>query len=222
MIKIYHYPLCPLSRQLRVILKDIDIGFTLVKEEFWIRRKEFIQLSPHGELPILVDRSGIVVTNIFAIIEYLREVEPSFRFMSDIPSENAVIRRLFAWFNVKFYGEVTKIILDEKLIKFLRNGGSPNVELLKIAQTKLKLHFSYVSNLLQDNCYLAGDKITVADIAAACHISTIDYFHEIVWDYYPTIKDWYSLLKSRPSFRPLLQDYAPGFAPPQYYHVLDF
>ncbi|KJV71012.1 glutathione S-transferase, C-terminal domain protein, partial [Orientia tsutsugamushi str. UT76] len=206
MRKVYYYPLCPFSRQLRIILKEVDSVFTLIKEEFWLKKKEFITLNPNGKLPVLIETSGLVVYDIFTIIEYLREIEPNFHFICNEPEKNVAIRKLFTWFNDKFYHEVTKIILDEKLIKFLKNYGSPRSDLLKIAKTSQKAHFNFIANLLQSNSYLAGDQVTIADIAAASHISVIDYFNEVVWDYYPSVKNWYVLIKSRPSFKPLLQD----------------
>ncbi|CAM80682.1 glutathione S-transferase family protein [Orientia tsutsugamushi] len=222
MRKVYYYPLCPFSRQLRIILKEVDSVFTLIKEEFWLKKKEFITLNPNGKLPVLIETSGLVVYDIFTIIEYLREIEPNFHFICNEPEKNVAIRKLFTWFNDKFYHEVTKIILDEKLIKFLKNYGSPRSDLLKIAKTSQKVHFNFIANLLQSNSYLAGDQVTIADIAAASHISVIDYFNEVIWDYYPSVKNWYVLIKSRPSFKPLLQDYTPGFFPPKYYAELDF
>ncbi|KJV55463.1 glutathione S-transferase family protein [Orientia tsutsugamushi] len=222
MRKVYYYPLCPFSRQLRIILKEVDSVFTLIKEEFWLKKKEFITLNPNGKLPVLIETSGLVVYDIFTIIEYLREIDPNFHFICNEPEKNVAIRKLFTWFNDKFYHEVTKIILDEKLIKFLKNYGSPRSDLLKIAKTSQKVHFNFITNLLQSNSYLAGDQVTIADIAAASHISVIDYFNEVIWDYYPSVKNWYVLIKSRPSFKPLLQDYTPGFFPPKYYAELDF
>ncbi|SPR11512.1 glutathione S-transferase family protein [Orientia tsutsugamushi] len=222
MRKVYYYPLCPFSRQLRIILKEVDSVFTLIKEEFWLKKKEFITLNPNGKLPVLIETSGLVVYDIFTIIEYLREIEPNFHFICNEPEKNVAIRKLFTWFNDKFYREVTKIILDEKLIKFLKNYGSPRSDLLKIAKISQKVHFNFITNLLQSNSYLAGDQVTIADIAAASHISVIDYFNEVIWDYYPSVKNWYVLIKSRPSFKPLLQDYTPGFFPPKYYAELDF
>ena len=39
---------------------------------------------------------------------------------------------------------------------------------------------------------------------------------------YPEAKEWYMLLKSRPSFRALLQDQVPGHQAVEHYAVLDF
>jgi glutathione S-transferase len=52
--------------------------------------------------------------------------------------------------------------------------------------------------------------MSLADIAAASHVSVLDYFGDAPWREYPASKLWYSKIKSRPSFRPLLQDRWPA------------
>ena len=61
-----------------------------------------------------------------------------------------------------------------------------------------------------------------ADLAAAGHISAVDYFGDIPWTDYPVAKSWYQRVKSRPSFRPLLADTIRGTAPGPHYADLDF
>ena len=64
--------------------------------------------------------------------------------------------------------------------------------------------------------------MTLADIAAAAHISCIDYISDFDWNRHASIKDWYAILKSRPAFRSILSDHIPGFPPPPHYTDLDF
>ena len=61
MRKLYHNPICPLSRQVRVFLKELDIQFTLVKEDYWKRSKELLALNPAGILPILQESSNFII-----------------------------------------------------------------------------------------------------------------------------------------------------------------
>ena len=70
--------------------------------------------------------------------------------------------------------------------------------------------------------WLAGDDFSLADIAAASHISCLDYLGDIPWADHPGAHDWYARVKSRPSFRPLLADHIPGLPPPKHYADLDF
>jgi glutathione S-transferase len=53
-------------------------------------------------------------------------------------------------------------------------------------------------------------------------LSALDYYGEIPWAEYPQLTDWYTRIKSRPSFRPLLSDKIPGQPPVPHYAELDF
>ena len=52
--------------------------------------------------------------------------------------------------------------------------------------------------------WLAGDRLTYADLAAAAHLSAVDYLGDVPWNEDETAKAWYARIKSRPSFRTLL------------------
>jgi glutathione S-transferase len=142
--------------------------------------------------------------------------------MDEQAEVNCEIRRLCSWFNEKFYREVTKIIIDEKVIRFAQNLGGARSEFLRAAKLNFTHHMNYISSLLELKSFLAKETVSTADITAACHLSVMDYFGEIAWDKWPAVKNWYSILKSRPSFRPLLQDHVPGFVPSASYADLDF
>lgn len=219
---LYHYPLCPFSRQARIIVKELDSSLSLVKEDFWLRRPEFLKLNPSGDVPVIMELSGSVICGIYPIIEYLNAKNPSNHLMAETLEKMSEIRRLIFWFNDKFYREVTKWILDEKLIRALSRTGYPRAEYIRAAKANLHHHMVYITRLLAERAWLADDKMTFADIACASHLSVLDYLGEINWDNYAEVKYWYSLIKSRPSFAPLLQDSIPGFYPPKHYIDLDF
>ncbi len=219
---LYHYNLCPFSRQARIILKELDIPVTLVKEDFWLRRPDFLKLNHSGDVPVLTELSGAVICGIYPIIEYLHQTYPS-DLMDENFEKSAEIRRIIFWFNDKFYREVTKWILDEKLIRLVRNAGSPRMDFIRAAKNNLNNHLVYITKLLESRSYLSNSgKITFADIVCASHLSVLDYFGELNWEIYPVIKDWYSIIKSRPSFAPILRDSVGGFKPPLHYADLDF
>jgi len=60
------------------------------------------------------------------------------------------------------------------------------------------------------------------NLAAAAHLSCIDYLGDAQWDESETAKTWYARMKSRPSFRPLLAERLPGMTPSVAYADLDF
>jgi len=222
MKKLYHYPICPLSRQIRVYLKELDTEFTMIKVDYWLRNQKFLYLNPAGTLPVLEEPFGLIISGIYPITEYLYEKYPNFNFMDEEADIRCEIRRLLSWFNEKFYREITKIFIDEKVVRSIAQIGGPRTEFLRAAKLNLSHHLQYISNLLEKHSFITSDSLSCADIAAACHLSVLDYFGEIYWDKWPHIRHWYAVIKSRPSFRSLLQEQIAGFPPPPYYADLDF
>jgi glutathione S-transferase len=86
----------------------------------------------------------------------------------------------------------------------------------------LKAHLDYIGRLADGRNWLAGDNLSLADLAGAAHLSAIDYIGDVPWADFPSAKAWFQRLKSRPSFRPLLTDSVRGIAASQSYTDLDF
>ena len=93
---------------------------------------------------------------------------------------------------------------------------------MRAGHDNLRYHMTYIGHLTETRSWLAGDAMSFADLAAAAHLSALDYLGEVPWDEFETAKQWYALVKSRPSFRPLLQDRVAGFIPAGTYADLDF
>jgi glutathione S-transferase len=222
MFEVYHYPLCPFSRKLRIILKEKGLEYELVQEQFWLRRREFLKMNPGGHTPVVVDLQQKVFAGNTAIFEYFDEkftVSPTIYGNEEQRTE---IRRIEEWFDVKFYHEVTRYIFSEKIVKTLMRTEAPNSQAIQAAKKNLITHISYIEFLLSENRYLAGDLITRADFAAAAQVSVLDYVNDVPWSSYPKVKQWYALIKSRPSFKPILNDIVPGLNPPPHYNNPDF
>jgi len=225
MYRLYHHNICPFSRKTRVLMAAKEIGFELVQENFWERRKEFIAMNPAGNLPILFDNSNAaVIVGSTPIIEYIEEKHLETKcFLGESLLKKAEIRRLQNWFDEKFYNEVTKHVLQERFLnRYLPGSHSPNSEILRVARKNLNIHLSYIEYLLESRKYLGGEHISVADFAAAAQISLLDYFGDINWNHYTPAKDWYSLIKSHKIFSEILKDRLANVTPPEYYSKMDF
>ncbi|HEX2752604.1 MAG TPA: glutathione S-transferase family protein, partial [Alphaproteobacteria bacterium] len=136
--------------------------------------------------------------------------------------QRAETRRLVAWFDHKFNAEVTENLVGEKMMKRFLKMGEPHGPSIRAGHANIHYHLDYIGFLTERRRWLAGDDISLADIAAAAHLSAIDYIGDVPWDEHKAAKDWYARIKSRPSFKPLLDDVIPGFAPPSHYQDLDF
>jgi glutathione S-transferase len=219
---LYHLPLSPHSRKVRVALKEKGVEFQLVAEKVWERRQEFLALNPAGEVPVLVDPDGHVLCEAQTICEYLDEVHPDRRLIGFDPMGRAETRRLAAWFSGKFNREVSENLLGEKLMKRFMGLGEPDSARIRDGFTALSQHLDYIADLSERRRWLAGDDFSLADIAAAAQLSSLDYIGDVPWEDYAAVKDWYVRVKSRPSFRPILADHIPGLPPPKHYADLDF
>jgi glutathione S-transferase len=138
----------------------------------------------------------------------------------------AEVRRLVDWFLGKFEGEVTGYLVNEKIYKLEmpkeQGGGAPDSTVLRAARSNIKHHLKYVGYLAGTRDWLAGPRLTFADLAAAATISCVDYLGEVPWDDDEQAKHWYSRIKSRPSFRSLLADKILAMPPSPSYADLDF
>ena len=222
---LHHFPLDPASRQVRLALGEKRLAFADTPVRYWERPKALTQLNPSGLTPVLVEvRDGetLVLCESRAILEHLEEAYPQAPLLSADLAERAEARRLLQWFDRKFEFEAGGFILHEKMEKRLLGLGAPELANLRQGRDGLKLHLHYMEDLLQVREWLAGRRLSLADFAAAAHLSVIDYFGDVPWKDFAAVKTWYMKLKSRPAFRPLLLDRWPGLTPARHYDDLDF
>ena len=219
---LYHFPLCPFSRKVRLVLYEKGIPFGLVHEIPWQRREGLLKLNPVGDLPVLVEPDGTVLTQHNAVSEYLNELTPMNNLLGDTPKWRAEIRRLTGWFDSAFYMDVFKPLVGERVVKALKTGETPNSMMIRASRDNLKTYLKYIDWMAARRPYLGGKNLSMADLAIAAHLSVLDYLGEIAWDQYPEMKLWYSKIKSRPSFNSLLQDKIAGIMPSENYSNLDF
>lgn len=222
MRQLYHLWLHPFSRKVRIALAEKGLEFELKVEKIWERRTEFLTINPAGDVPVLVEPDGTILTDSQVIVEYLDEVYNTTDLLGRDPLARAETRRLVAWFDKKFNDEVTENLVGEKMMKQFLKMGEPHGPSIRAGHANIHYHLDYIGFLTEKHRWLAGDFFSLADITAAAHLSTIDYIGDVPWDKHPAAKDWYTRLKSRPSFKPLLNDIIPGFTPPQHYSVEHF
>lgn len=218
---LYHYPLCPFSRKVRFFLDELGIKYTKKEVRPWKREESFLKLNPTGETPILFEKKNnypivdsYIITD-FLDIEYNKTL---FKYQGDDELE---MKRLHMWFDKKFYREVSKKILDERVYNTFTSI-EINTDRLRGARENLQVHLKYISYLLKNYEWLVGSSFSLADIAAATQLSSLDYLGEISWKKYPRVKTWYSVIKSKPSFSSILSDNITIIPPSKKYTDVDF
>ena len=230
MLTLFHHPFCPHSRFIRLALNEHRISARLMEERVWERREEFLALNPACTTPVLVEEGQPPVPGAGIIAEYLDETcgaeLGSLRLLPAEPAARIEVRRLMSWFNDKFFAEVTGPLTMERLYKrympVKAGGGAPDTDIIRVARHNIRYHLAYIGWLVRTRNWLAGDRMSYADLAAATHLSTVDYLGDVPWKEDEIAKTWYARVKSRPSFRPLLAETLAGIPPSETYANLDF
>ena len=218
---LYHVPLSPFCRKVRLSLAEKKIEVQLVEERYWELDTDFLRRNPAGKVPILkID--GNIFTESSAICEYLEEKYPEPSLLPKDVETRFEVRRLVSWFDDKFHHEVTVNLLYERVNRKIHGSGYPVSANVKAGAKAIKFHLDYLGWLLDNRRWLAGDAMSLADFAAAAHLSSLDYICDVDWTRSAAVKGWYATLKSRPAFRSILADNVPGFPQPNHYSNLDF
>ncbi len=221
MNRLYHFPLSPFSRKVRLVLAEKRIEVELVEERYWEQDAEFMRRNPAGKVPVL-KMGNKFYTESQAICEFLEELHPTPALMPKGAEARYEVRRIVGWFDDKFYNEVTCKLLGERVFRKVMGTGYPDSTNVKAGAKAIKYHLDYMAWLLEKRRWLAGNDLTIADFAAAAHLSCLDYISDVDWNRSEIVKDWYAKIKSRPAFRSILADQLPGFPQPSHYSDLDF
>jgi len=229
MSTLFHHPFCPHSRFVRLGLSEYGVAAWLIEERTWERRRDFLAVNPAGTTPVLVEEGLPPIPGAAIIAEYLDELCGDTYERRLLPRQAGMrieVRRLMSWFNDKFFAEVSGPLTTERLYKrhmpLNAGGGPPDTEVLRAARNNIRYHMAYIGWLARSRDWLAGEQLTYADLAAAAHLSAVDYLGDVPWNEDEAAKSWYARVKSRPSFRPILAETLAGIPPSTTYADLDF
>ena len=221
---LHHYQLSASSRFIRLLLAERGLMILPKLEIPWEYNEDFLSLNPAGDVPVLVGEDGMALSGATVIAEYIEETEDtsSHNLLWGEAPARAEIRRLVHWFEYKFHREVGAPLLSERVIKRFSGQGTTSSVVIRAAMSNLKIHLDYVDWLAEQGNWLTGKQISLSDLAAAAHLSVLDFLGDIDWSRHSEAKSWYAKMKSRPSFRDLLGDQVVGVNPPEHYSNLDF
>ena len=174
MLTLFHHPLFAGCRFVRLSFGEYGEELSLIEEKPWNRRKEFLLLNPAGNVPVLLAEGDEPIVGATVIAEYVDETRGALkrdkRLLAEDPIGRAEIRRLVDWYLEKTESEVTRHLVRERVLKPImastQGGGSPDSAAIRAARANVKQHLKYTNWLAGTRNWLAGDRITYADLAA--------------------------------------------------------
>ncbi len=226
MRKLFHWPLDPAGRFVRLALAEKQIEHQEIESPPWKPVPEVLTLTAGPRTgPVLLDQGGVgrvVAVQTHAITEYLEETYTQVKLLPPLANDRAEARRLWRWVESRFNDEINGTILAERIAIAVQRKSVPDSASLVSGAHALRGLLTYLNALAGERVWLAGRQISLADFSLAAHLSALDYFGDVSWDDVVDLRDWYARMKSRPSFRGVLSDRLSGTRPSKHYADLDF
>lgn len=225
MARLLHHKLDPSSRLIRLMCDEYSVALELKEVSPWKRESQFLDISPAGTLPVLFVEGSQPIVGILANVLAMEErfaPDAVLGLMPTVAEARSEVWRLLEWVLFKLNDEVTQYVLAEKVGKRDQRDQTPDTNVLRAAKANFTEHMHYFNWLLASRSWLAGEEMSLADFALAAHLSSLDYLGDIAWSEAGEVRNWFARMKSRPSFRPLLDDRLPGMPASSTYSDLDF
>lgn len=158
---------------------------------------DFVQANPQNTVPTLHD-DGFYVWEMPAVLIYLYDkyAKDDSLYPRDVHARALINQRLM--FNAHtFYKRLADFYFPQ-----IKKGLPPNAEALQ----KIREAFEYLDNCLEDQTYVAGESLSLADFALV--MSTVAYRmarFEIAG--YPNVGRWYELVSGElPGWLPMIEE----------------
>lgn len=150
-MKIVSFKICPFVQRVTALLEakgiEYDLEFiTLNNKPQW-----FLDISPNGQVPVLVTDEGDALFESDAIVEYLEEAFPPLR--PNLSPVEKARERAWSYLATKHY--LTQCGAQR----------SANEEILAERRVKLNKAFDTIEAQLGDTPFFAGDEIGMVDVA---------------------------------------------------------
>ncbi|ACA95737.1 MULTISPECIES: glutathione S-transferase family protein [Burkholderia cepacia complex] len=157
---------------------------------------EFLAMNPHGRIPV-IDDDGTVVWESHSILRYLAARHGRPGFWRDDPAEQSRADRWMDWAQTT----LQPAFLNGVFRDYYRTPpGQRDTVRVEQSIAQCAQYFRVLDTVLAGQPFLAGDAITLADIAAGTHLYR--YFElDIARPDVPHVVAWYERLKARPAYR---------------------
>ncbi|MDH5796013.1 MAG: glutathione S-transferase family protein [Anaplasmataceae bacterium] len=213
-------PISVQCRKLLVFMHEVRVEFELKKVKYISKINSIYDPTlPH---PILIDQRNEIFDG-DAACQYIHEMHNIYKNLyGSNASCRAEVRAMYNFLENKMYNEAVFIIINERIVKFIYENSSPDSIALNNSKKKIAFYLEYLDCLLDSHQWLVPYGFSIADISAAAQISILDYLNDVSWEKYARLKDWYAVIKSKPSFKAILNSRIQGFYPSRHYSDLDF
>ena len=202
-MKIVSFKICPFVQRVTALLEAKGVPYDVEYISLRDKPQWFLDISPNGQVPVLITDDGQALFESDAIVEYIEEAYPPLQ--QDISLETKATNRAWSYLAAKNY-----------LVQCSAQR-SPDRTVLAERSAKLGKAFDRIEKQLGDGPYFGGDTIGMVDIAwlPLLHRASIVEQHS-GYDFLgdrPRLKAWQrSLLGNDLAERSVARDFKAAFS----------
>jgi len=150
-MKIVSFKICPFVQRVTALLEAKQIDYEIEYISLRDKPQWFLDISPNGQVPVLITDDGDALFESDAIVEYIEEAYPALQ--AAVSLEQKAKNRAWSYLASKNY-----------LVQCSAQR-SPDQAVLKERSEKLAKPFDRIEKQLGDTQYFGGDSIGMVDIA---------------------------------------------------------
>jgi glutathione S-transferase len=188
------------SRRVRITAKLLGLNLDEVSVDLREPkdRAELVKVNPNNKVPVLVDGNFVLWESI-AIMQYFCDRTPSQQLYPIDARERAEVNRWLSWAQAHWSPAIGGISW-ENVWKKLALGEGPDISQVKRQEAFLAQFATVLDNHLANRTWLAGDAITLADIAVGVPIM-MTKLARLPLRPYQNIQAWYARLQELPAWK---------------------
>lgn len=191
-VKLYRHPLSGHSHRVELMLSLLDVPTELVFVDLMKgahKTPEFLALNRFGQVPV-IDDNGTVLADSNGILVYLAGKYGNGQWLPSDPVEQAKVQR---WLSVAA-GQISSGPATARLITVF-GAGYDAADAIKRSHALLQV----MEDELANSAFLAGDKATVADVAAYTYVAHAPEGNVSLQEY-PNVRAWLERVEALPKF----------------------
>lgn len=191
-VKLYRHPLSGHSHRVELMLSLLDVPTELVFVDLMEgahKTPEFLALNRFGQVPV-IDDNGTVLADSNGILVYLAGKYGNGQWLPSDPVEQAKVQR---WLSVAA-GQISSGPATARLITVF-GAGYDATDAIKRSHGLLQV----MEDELANSAFLAGDKATVADVAAYTYVAHAPEGN-VSLEEYPNVRAWLARVEALPKF----------------------
>lgn len=204
-LTVYGAPLSPYVRKVRLLLAEKALDYQLEVVLPFAQPDWFKDLNPLARIPALKD-GELVLADSSVICQYLDEKHPE---RPSLLGENAAQRAQVRWLEKYADYELAPLctftVFRNRVLKPSMGKSSDEAAVHKAMHEQLPPHFDYLEKTLGAAEYLAGDSLTLADLALTCQLINMQHGGEqLDAERWPNLSAHYARIKARASVQGVL------------------